>query len=826
MSKNLTRRVLSAVLALVFVLGMLYVPAKVNAAEGGSEKLLDAIIREIAADEAGRKSALLDAAGEKVADIEISGGTVDAPVAPTGYASDKVTCGSIGVSTWEFSGGSSFLKLTVAKDAVLRFQNPEFTGTSWYTWTKVNITKVSGETKTDIFTSAQVNASEGAAEITWAEGDFYNQDVEVKAGDVVYFSVIGNEWGALLRAAAFRVEVLAAEPAEPVESAEALKPLKKIIEDIAAGKLSILTDAEGKAVAGIELLWGTMGSDEKAMTVENDHKLTYGDKGGFMDSGDTWKDYLDGFVKITVQQDAKLHFYNDAFTCNRWASYGAISITRNGEKLYTTARSGDGAEGGTPWEAKAWIDASIEVKAGDVLYVHFDDSVANGGIGQWGIYLPVAFLNLEVEASASGQPTIPEGPFSGADVLAGIYANEADRTYNAGSALFTVGYGIIGSEEHAFANYENETFFQTSGGGKWWFISSSADSQYNYWQAQGGESTQSVFMKLVAAEDCSLTLGHDAVTNPEGWGNNAGYDFDIQVIKNGVVVSSVNSQGGYQFAENHFFADLEPIGLKAGDVVYVAMTGDWSAHTHFNPTFEFGEPIVEEADPNYNIGVSNGDIMANIFANTADRTYAVKNGEAVLGVFTAGYGHIGLDEKAFATYESASFFNTTDGANGVYWFISSSPDSRWHYWKAAGTAEAADVFLRLDVKADGYVGIGHDAISNEKACTEGTDFDAVVILIRDGKTYVLSSVYSGLNKDFAANSLVNFSGNVKAGDTLYVGIRGNYDAATHFNPNFTFMPTQDNVPETGYEMELLPIFGLLAAAACLVVLVSRKRSAR
>ena len=266
--------------------------------------------------------------------------------------------------------------------------------------------------------------------------------------------------------------------------------------------------------------------------------------------------------------------------------------------------------------------------------------------------------------------------------------------------------------------------------------------------------------------------------------------------------------------------------VKTGDVIYVAVTGDWNGRTHFNPVFTFteseDEPEVPEQTP-INVTVNNSEIMEGIYNNTADRTFSVMHGNDVLGVFTAGYGVIGSDEKAFGNYGHPTFFDSGDNS---YWFISSSPDSKWNYWKVASGEDAKSVFLKLEVKQDCCLKLGHDAISNTSLGENhaGYDFAIQVIRVRNGVSTTLSSRSSGeTDMEFAANSLMNCAYNVKAGDVIYVAVTGNYEARTHFNPVFTFTDT-DPAAQTGDQMSMLPVVILLLAAAGLIctVIVSRK----
>ena len=171
-------------------------------------------------------------------------------------------------------------------------------------------------------------------------------------------------------------------------------------------------------------------------------------------------------------------------------------------------------------------------------------------------------------------------------------------------------------------------------------------------------------------------------------------------------------------------------------------------------------------------------ILAGIYADAENRDYEVKDSSgADIAVVTAGYGTIGSNEQAFTTY-------TADYFAGDNWTWITSKMAGDYYWHGNSGTYGRDVFLKAEIKRDSCLNLSHVEITGQR--TDNDETFVEVLVMRDGREYVVSSVERGNTGTNAANSLLSDAGNVKAGDTVYVSVSSQWEARAYFNPVFTF----------------------------------------
>ena len=371
-----------------------------------------------------------------------------------------------------------------------------------------------------------------------------------------------------------------------------------------------------------------------------------------------------------------------------------------------------------------------------------------------------------------------DGPVSGgitvtnAQILSGINGNAEKRSFIVSDgeneyAEITAGYGTIGNNEQSFNDY-NETAFT---GDNWTWISAATSGDY-CWHGNSGTYGKDVFLKVAVKKDCYLSLAHPD-TGEKASDDNT---MKVEVIRvrgeKSSTLSSVAVKNGQNNVANSLLKDAG--NVKAGDVVYVALRGQWETKLYFNPEFTFSDTKVIPL----NVEKTNATILSEINADSADRKSTVYDvdGELVAEI-TAGYGTIGSNEQSFNDYNETAF----TGDNWTWISAATSGDYCWH---GNSKTYGKDVFLKITVKKDCYLSLAHPD-TGEKASDDNT-MKVEVIRVHNGKTATLSSVAVKNGQNNVANSLLKDAGNVKAGDTVYIALRGQWEPSLYFNPVLTF----------------------------------------
>ena len=376
-------------------------------------------------------------------------------------------------------------------------------------------------------------------------------------------------------------------------------------------------------------------------------------------------------------------------------------------------------------------------------------------------------FNAKADDAVSGGFTV-----TNAQILSGISGNAETRSFIATDgeneyAEITAGYGTIGSKEQSFTDY-NETSFT---GDNYTWISSATSGDY-CWHGNSGTYGRDVFLKVTVKKDCYLSLTHPD-TGAKTAGDNT---MRVEVIRVRGEQSSTLSSVAVKDGENNEADSLlkDAGNVKANDVIYVTLRGQWEPKLYFNPEFTFSQTKVIPL----NVEKTNAVILSEINADATNRKSEVFNadGETVAEI-TAGYGTIGSKEQAFNDYNETSF-------TGDNWTWISSATSGDYCWHGNSGTYGRDVFLKVTVKKDCYLALTHPD-TGAKSCADDT-MKVEIIRLHGGKTVTLSSVAVKNGQNNETNSLLKDAGNVKAGDVVYIALRGQWEPSLYFNPVLTF----------------------------------------
>ena len=506
LNRSAWKRVLSAVFAVVLALGCVLLPNIMHvSATTNNSKNLSTIVSEICSSSS-HTASIFNSSSEKVATVELKTGTIVDDEVNAVYADGKITdsTGYLSVDTncWQNPTTAevrSFLKITVLKDTALHMYNPEFISSNYFTWTNLTLIKVSNGIKSGVFSTPQANPNgEGSENYTWAKCAYFDNTVSVKAGDILYLVVNGNEWGFSIPSSVLTVETVDGYVAPQGSS----KALPAIVSDIMSNSTGSGTLVNGAfdAVATTEIKYGTIVDDEKKLA--NSGTELKNDDNSISVSTALWTGVA--YLKINVKQNTTLRFYNPEFTHGGWFSWTSISVIKlsNGIRtnLHTTSEVNPNGESGVnhTWKEGKFFDCNISVQAGDTVYF-----CINGN--EWGAQIPTNMLMIDV-VEGNGSSTIKESISTGM-MIYNVAQSKGAVVENNGLTSYTIKTGTLESR------LDFETFADdrlTYGSDKSFITPTWMQVDQNY----------SIIYQVNILQDCDFRFTHGTV--PQGsWA--AGY---------------------------------------------------------------------------------------------------------------------------------------------------------------------------------------------------------------------------------------------------------------------------------------------------------------
>lgn len=423
---RVTARLLSAAIAAVMVCGAL-LPNSVSVSAAGATKDLTGIISDVLADSS-RTGKLVNSDGQTVATVEIKyGSIVDDEKAFASYTGGNITNaeGTTQINTWEWKG-AGFLKIRMQKDAALRFYNPEFTSGRWYSWTTVSLTRVRDGAKTSLFASPEVNPNgEDVADYTWKESAFFDKTVSARAGDTLYLSVSGNEWGCLITSKMLKIEVSESASGEAIS------------EQVSAGTMIYNVAQSGGGMvenSGLTSYTIKTGTIERRVDFETyaDDKLSFGDSKTFITPTRMWVDQNCGIIyQVSILQDCNFRFTHPSPPRGSWAAgYTMVQIWRATD--VGTEKLSDIAISNLKVPENYYCPDTYEAKAGETYYMVYRTSNSYYGSTE---------LSVGYEASVSPK-TVPE--------TEAVIAGDAVGSGKLSGSLYSISFAT--GDNHAAAS--------------------------------------------------------------------------------------------------------------------------------------------------------------------------------------------------------------------------------------------------------------------------------------------------------------------------------------------------------------------------------------
>lgn len=418
-------RILSAAIAAVMVCGVLLTNGVSVSAAAGTTKDLIGIISDVLADNS-RTSKLVNSDGQTVATVEIKYGSIVDGEKNFSYDGENIKNddGKI-INTWEWTT-EGFLKIQMQKNATLRFYNPEFVGSAWYSWTTVSLMKARDGVKSSLFTSPETNPNgEGVTSYTWKESTFFDKTVSVKAGDTLYLCIQGNEWGCYLSSGALKIQVLENAASDALSESVSAGTM---IYNVAQSKGGMV---ENSGLTSYTIKTGTI---ERRIDFETfaDDMLSFGDAKSFITPTQMRVDQDYSIIyQVNILQDCNFRFTHPSAPRGSWAAaYTMVQIWRTTD--VGTEKLSDITISNLKVPENYYCPDVYEAKAGETYFMVYRTSNS---------YYGATDLSVGYEASVSPK-TVPENE--------SVVAGDAIGSGKLSGALYSISFAT--GDNHAAAS--------------------------------------------------------------------------------------------------------------------------------------------------------------------------------------------------------------------------------------------------------------------------------------------------------------------------------------------------------------------------------------